>query len=194
MDNYEQKYKETLEMARKAYYSPEIPYVAKAWLLTMFPTIAENEDKDERMKKAIMHVLYENYTDAAVIEGVEIAEIVAWLEKQGQEPKKVSIWKHWKDGICGNGEGKQIFLIKMDNKYYLSSCLGLECDYIELSELDNLMLEKQGEKQSVWTDNDRTMAFTLIRDVDQMTYISNEGKNERLKWLNSLEDKFNNVE
>jgi hypothetical protein len=51
-------------------------------------------------------------------------------------------------------------------------------------------LEKQG-KQPIWTDNDRTMAFTLLRDIDQMTYISNEGKNERLEWLNSLEDKFN---
>lgn len=131
--DYEQKYKEILEIARKAFYSQETPHVAKAWLLTMFPTIAENEDKDERMKKAIIHVLYENYTDAAVIEGVEIAEIIAWLEKQG-------------------------------------------------------------EKQSIWTDNDRVMAFTLLRDVGQMTYISDEGKNERLQWLNSLEDKFNNEE
>ena len=61
---------------------------------------------------------------------------------------------------------------------------------------DNILawLEKQGEKKSMWTDNDRTMAFTLLRDVDQMTYISDEGKNERLQWLNSLEDKFNNGE
>ena len=51
-------------------------------------------------------------------------------------------------------------------------------------------LEKQGEQKPIWTDNDRTMAFTLLRDVDQMTYISKEGKNERLEWLNSLEDKF----
>lgn len=50
-------------------------------------------------------------------------------------------------------------------------------------------LEKQG-KEPVWTDNDRTMTFTLLRDVEQMTYISNEGKNERLEWLNTLEDKF----
>ena len=55
-------------------------------------------------------------------------------------------------------------------------------------------LEKQGEKQSIWTESDRTMAFTLLRDVDQMAHISNEGKNERLQWLNSLEDKFNNKE
>lgn len=50
-------------------------------------------------------------------------------------------------------------------------------------------LEKQGKK-SVWTDNDRIMAFTLLRDVEQMTHISNEGKNERLEWLNTLEDRF----
>ena len=55
-------------------------------------------------------------------------------------------------------------------------------------------LEKQGKKLSIWTDSDRIMAFTLLRDVDQMTYISDEGKNERLQWLNSLEDKFNNGE
>lgn len=50
-------------------------------------------------------------------------------------------------------------------------------------------LEKQG-KEPVWTDNDRIMAFTLLRDVEQMTHISNEGKNERLKWLNTLEDRL----
>lgn len=51
--------------------------------------------------------------------------------------------------------------------------------------------EKKREKKPVWTDNDRTMVFTLRRDVDQITYISEEGKNKRLDWLNSLEDRFN---
>lgn len=50
-------------------------------------------------------------------------------------------------------------------------------------------LEKQC-KEHVWTDNDRTMAFTLLRDVEQMTHLSNKGKNERLEWLNTLEDRF----
>ena len=54
-------------------------------------------------------------------------------------------------------------------------------------------LEKQDKQKPIWTDNDRIMAFTLLRDIDQITYISNEGKNERLEWLNSLEDRFNNI-
>ena len=55
-------------------------------------------------------------------------------------------------------------------------------------------LEKQGEKKAKWTDNDRTMAFTLMRDVDQMSYISKEGKDERIGWLNSLDEKFASTE
>ena len=51
-------------------------------------------------------------------------------------------------------------------------------------------LEKQGKQKPIWTDNDRTMTFTLLRDIDQITYISKEGKNERLEWLNSLNDRF----
>ncbi len=41
-----------------------------------------------------------------------------------------------------------------------------------------------------WSEEDRTMAFTLMRDVDQMSYVSKEGKNERIGWLNSLDEKF----
>lgn len=100
-----------------------------------------NKD-DERLRKTTIAFL-KDFAE----QGYENAvECIDWLEKQGQEPRKVSIWKHWKDGICGNGEGKLIYLIKNGNNYSLSSNLGFECDYIELSELDNLMLEKQGEQ------------------------------------------------
>ena len=141
--DFEQKYKDIIKMAREAYYSPETPHIAKAWLLTMFPTIAESED--ERIRK-------EFYKDLRTYIPIEKTnEYIAWLEKQRQDPRKVSIWKHWKHGICGNGEGKQIYLIKMGNTYSLSSCLGFECDYIELSELDNLMLEKQDKKTNPYS-------------------------------------------
>ena len=81
------------------------------------------------------------------------ADYANWLEKRGQKPKKVSIWKHWKDGIAGNGDGKPIFLVKIGNRYNLSSCLSTECDYIELSELDNLALERQYEQKSFNYEN-----------------------------------------
>ena len=54
-------------------------------------------------------------------------------------------------------------------------------------------LEKQ-QKKTVYTDNDRIMVSTLIRDVDQITYINEEGKNKRLEWLNSLKQRFEGEE
>lgn len=50
-------------------------------------------------------------------------------------------------------------------------------------------LEKQ-KKKSTWTDDDRIMVFTLLRDIEQATHISNEKKNKCLEWLNSLEDRL----
>lgn len=57
--------------------------------------------------------------------------------------------------------------------------------WLEKQKLSNI--ESNGED---WSEDDRTMAFTLMRDVDQMSYISKEGKNERIGWLNSLDEKF----
>ena len=94
-------------------------------------------------------------------------------EQESCEQKKVSIWKHWGGhGIAGNGEGKTIYLIKIGNTYSLSSCLGVECDYIELSELDNLMLEKQGDTNETINRDEfaqdvlRGAAINLITWID----------------------------
>ena len=108
------------------------------------------ELEDEKMRKEIISYLKGCYgagSEEYIIS--KRKQWIAWLEKQGtKESKKTSIWHHWKDGIAGNGEGKLIYLIKNGNDYRLSSCLGYECDYILLSDLDKLMLqEKQGEQK-----------------------------------------------
>lgn len=117
----------------------ELSKEQKEKLENIFPELAES--KDERIRKELIELISCMHDADPRKKGW-----IAWLEKQGQKPKKVSIWKHWKDGIAGNGEGEQIYLIKAGNTYNLSSVLSFECDYIELSELDNLMLEKQDEK------------------------------------------------
>lgn len=105
--DYKKMYKEALERARQALdkIQPEEQGVIRL-IKDAFPELAESED--ERMVKAITHVLYENYTDAAVIEGVEIAEIVTWLEKQKEKPSDAklervikasrSVLNNWLDG------------------------------------------------------------------------------------------------
>lgn len=99
------------------------------------------EPEDERIRKYLIR-----YIDNTMKSSELKSKLLAWLEKQ-DTPNQTSIWKHWKDGIAGNGEGKPIYLIKYGRIYSLSSYLCFECDYIELSELDKLMLEKQGEQK-----------------------------------------------
>jgi hypothetical protein len=88
-------YKEKLELARDWYNDQSTTKKEKVLLENLFPELIVS--KVEKVKKAIMHILYENYTDAAVIEGVEISEIVTWIEKQGElkeKPTKDQVWDY----------------------------------------------------------------------------------------------------
>ena len=150
--NDEQKYKKALEKIREGLQplsdGAKIYGVTRAFLEEVFPELKENEDK--RMWELIKKYAHYNISDITLdADHITREQLESWLEKQGQEPKKVSIWKHWKNGIAGNGDGKPIFLIKTGYTYSLSSCLSFECDYIELSELDNLLIEKQVEKKAI---------------------------------------------
>lgn len=111
---------------------------------TIFPELKESEDEQIR-KELLEHCINRRDGKQVCVDANDYRRWADWLEKQGQS-KKTSIWKHWKNGIAGNGNDIPVFLIKNGLTYSLSSCLSFECDYIELSELDSLMLEKQGEQ------------------------------------------------
>lgn len=139
------------------------------------------ENEDERVRKALITYFQRFPYGGIGNAGTNPKEAIAWLEKLGQKPRKVSIWKHWKDGICGNGEGKLIYLIKNGDAYSLSSSLGYECDYIELSELDNLMLEKQGNQKlpieklpEEMKTIEESLGFTTQKECDEYNKMVSE--------------------
>ena len=138
--DYEKKYKDALARAKELCDVADTFTVTIHDIITIFPELKES--KDDRIVRCLLNYFNHVRYNGLDLKGTDIDEVIAWLEKQGEQ-KKVSIWKHWKNGIAGNGEGRQVYLIRTGNTYDLSSCLGFECDYIELSELDNLMLEKQ---------------------------------------------------
>ena len=90
MENYEKKYFDALNWMTALY--PSLEGCIKEDAEHFFPELKES--KGERIKRAIKHILYENYTDAAIVEGIEIAEIVTWLEKQDKQlnPDEVIAW------------------------------------------------------------------------------------------------------
>ena len=111
--DYETKYKETLEMAKEAYYSTETPYLAKAWLLTLFPMIAENED--ERIRKWIITQLEDMSGSTDIDKENKIIEAITWLEKQHVDPYNGvgfdCYGHHW--SMCARDNGIEI---SMDRK------------------------------------------------------------------------------
>ena len=176
------------------YYEINIPDGCEATIKDGKIIIRKIESEDERIRKALIRF----HKSTIDIDGIKGNEIVAWLEKGTKEPKKTSIWNHWKDGICGNGEGKLIYLIKDGDDYSLSSSLAYECDYIELSVLDELMLqEKQGEKKSAeWSEEDEKMYRGVMAVCDvcstATSFYPKENEDvERLKnWLKSLKTRM----
>ena len=148
--NYKEKYEMALEGIQEILSSGEDSIKMSTLQLRLqgiFPELAESED--DRIRKAIHIYLdwLDGRKDCQPKGDYTIKDMIAWLEKQGEnEANKMPIWKHWKDGICGNGEGKPIYLIKDGDAYSISSVLGYECDYIELSELDKSISVKDIEK------------------------------------------------
>lgn len=94
--DYEQKYKEALDRAKKwrnAPNSDKIPTYANRVIEEIFPELKESED--EKIRKAII-LFFELQDDNTTYSLVPKKDILAWLEKQGGK-KSVSITDEWID-------------------------------------------------------------------------------------------------
>ena len=235
--DYKKKYKEEVVRATQLW---ECGDITRENLEYIFPELKESEDeKNEKVRIGLIKAF--NTVGKSEWGGLNVQDILAWLEKQGerQTPQNNErAWLYlvadvltWREGIgqyldnpkvqelakkLQKEYGQKLYIEEQGNptdinpsefdlrlnkllkqfetlpKEELVSSLSF---YLNVVQNDGTYREeKQGEQKPIWTDNDRTMAFTLLRDVDQMTYISKEGKNERLQWLNSLEEKFTRKE
>jgi len=99
--NYEQKYKEALERAKKwrnAPNSDKIPTYANRVIEEIFPELKESED--ERIVKCLLNYFHHVRYNGLDLKGTDVDEVITWLEKQREqnhadkvEPKfKVGDW------------------------------------------------------------------------------------------------------
>ena len=184
MEDYKEKYEIALKKAKTLLskckrISDKASMIYRAEdIENIFPELQKTEE--ERIREEMLQIAKESEDSFYMVLTPNKREtLINWLEKQGQS-KKTSIWKHWKNGIAGNGEGKAIFLIKRGSAYSLSSCLSFECDYIELSELENLMLEKQ--PQSYLAPKSVSQAIQEEK-VDTANKIENKQKSRSIEDL-----------
>ena len=74
-------------------------------------------------------------------------------------------------------------------KAQAQGCVYLTSDRVKVKDC-LAWLEKQGEKKPHWTRKDSSMQLMLMRDIEQVSFLSEEGKTERIMWVNSLDDRF----
>lgn len=147
-----------------------------------------SESEDERIRKTLI----ENFkffggdfletSKWGKDDDLLVTDIIAWLERQGRKPAE---WKQENREELTEFENAMMHI----GGSFFGERAGLDPnDTDTIKEQAELLLELAPKTE--WSEEDRTMAFTLMRDVDQISYISKEGKNERIGWLNSLDEKF----
>ena len=163
------RYDEAIKLAKDSFNYPDYPGFIRADVV--FPEIKESED--ERIRKELI----DYHRSMAAQADDYVHEVwIAWLEKQNDNTLNTNI-KSCIEMILTDADEQRF----KDYNTNLAVCLA--------------WLKRQGKEKPIdWSDYDKTMAFTLMRDVDQMACISKEAKNERIGWLNSLDEKFINYD
>lgn len=83
MEDYEKKYKEALNRAREIHRNENEKRSDMEWL---FPELKESED--EKIREALVRF----HKSTIDIDGIKGADILAWIEKQGESSGQIHYW------------------------------------------------------------------------------------------------------
>jgi hypothetical protein len=170
MMNYEKKYKQALERAKECLQDGTITSIAKAYIENIFPELKESED--DKIRKAIHIYLdwLDGRKDYAPKGNYTIRDMIAWLEKQGEQKTADKVEPKFKvgDWVIKNGIVAQI----LDKQKY--GFVGLDIDgkdfFCNYGHTDSMLL---------WSIND-------AKDGD-LIYVSTE-----IKGIQAIFHKFEN--
>ena len=158
--NYEQRYKEALEMARQlCTYPTTQPFISD--LQDLFPELKESED--EQIRKWLIGYFQQYKSDGVVkfANGLEIDSIIAWLEKQDNNADKVEPKFNVGDWIISHYN--HVAHIKaIDEKNYFLSCDNGSCERLSIEYIDR---------------NWRLWTITDAKDGDVLVYGDNPNHN-----------------
>ena len=148
MNTYEKKYKEALEKAKSMIddLRKGEDILAVSNLETMFPELKESDD--ERIRKELLESFKyqqrESRTDKEWLNGIKLSEVVAWLEKQGEQ-KPIFNVVDWQPS-------------KVDGKIHNIYNSGVEPKFIEKKELRKIenspILSNSAKTGKNWSEED----------------------------------------
>ena len=175
--NYEQKYKEALERA-KTKLTNEVA-------ADIFPELKESED--ERIRAKLIEFFAGYTTDEEWWGSVTEKDILAWLEKQGEQ--KATVPK-FKIGQTIKKEGFNIgfTIAKIENGFYYDTT----GSNFPINDEKNWKLVYQ--KPAEWSEEDEKKRKCLIKGLeDRMGFgwaSDPFSREELINWLKSLKDRY----
>ena len=136
--NYEQRYKEALERARKIENREPINVPDGTSIpVVIFPELKESED--ERIRKAIHIYLdwLDGRKDYAPKGEYSIRDMIAWLEKQGKQKTVDKVEPRFHEGDWVVSHYNHVAHIKaIDEKNYFLSCDNGSCERLSIEYID----------------------------------------------------------
>lgn len=158
MENYEQKYKESLSRAKQCYEGNSIYVLPKKDLEYIFPELKDSDD--ERIRKALISVFSnrEKYLIDQSFGDITVSEALAWLEKQCEQKPVDKAQPKFKDGDWITNGICIIKITSVEDRYYWhdNDCVGGDIESID-------------KEYHLWTIQD-------AKNGDVLTYHVGDGK------------------
>ena len=170
--NIEEKakaYDEALKRAKSVFPNDAKTELANAKarvLKYVFPELKESED--ERIRQFIIK-WFSGKEDWSNRFSVSRQQVLTWLEKQGEHANfrnKILIGDH----VTRNRDGVLVNLSQLNR----------------VAKPADVESKEQSEQKPVWSEEDDTFFKAIIRDIENIQYISEYAKKDRINWLKSL--------
>lgn len=149
----------------------------KATLERIFPELKESED--ERISKALIHLISEQDGFLTAINGISIKDILAWLEKQGE--KVIDCPQNHQD--VGHPNGCIVLEDFNDGEGFYK----LNLDYLnkkQVEEIEELVRAWNTELNSLNDENIRACIGMCLADADEQRFNNyNTNLKECIAWL-----------
>ena len=191
MEDYEKKYKQALENAKRLYEQGTITES----LAYIFPEL--RGDEDERIRKCLIGFFEDWHENRSHCWGIAVTDILAWLEKQGEQKPvdKVEPFDKYEGltdfertlaDICIGWIGEELGW-----KQYIKDNADVLLK-IAIKKFNSIQDAPFKQKPAAWSEEDEKMYKIALSCIETLEDISN-GKNMHADvkdWLKSLKDRI----
>ena len=169
-------YDKALEKAKGIHsFSSDIAEIKR--MEQIFPELAESED--EKIRKALLDLFkIENFNGYIALNGIDVDDVIAWLEKQGEQRSKLVDFGY-------NAKDSDL----QEVTYFIPNGFHAEMDG------NKVVIKQGGQKPAKWTEEDEAHLHSITTHLGQWierhpNTCGADIQCKNLAWLESLKQRM----